>query len=557
MAIQLFGYSFGKPETKVKEAADIPSFIPQTKDDGAIEVAPGGSYGMFVDMEGAARTETDLITKYRDMAQTPEVEYAVDDIVNEAIILDDRALPVQIVLDQLKQPDQIKKKIQAEWDTILDMLDFQNMGYETFKRWYVDGRMYYHMMIDKTKPTEGIKELRYIDPRKIRKIRIPSRKMPQNQANFSIDPRSASIPPYQEYYIYNPQGVGSTAVSQGIRIAPDAICLVTSGLLDTRNKMVLSHLHKASKALNQLRMLEDATVIYRLARAPERRAFYIDVGNLPKQKAEQYLKDMMLKHKNRLVYDATTGEVSDQRKMMTMLEDFWLPRREGGRGTEIITLPGGQNLGEITDVEYFRRKLYKALNVPVSRLEADGSFNIGRPAEISRDELKFTKFINRLRQRFTHLFDTMLSTQLILKGIMNRTEWEQIRNQIHYDFLKDNHFTELKDQEILTSRVALLQAIDPFVGRYYSVKWVRTNILKQSDEDIAEIDEDMTSERGTDPAMQQKELELAAAKAGAAPQEFAPGAEEGPPSTPPNPKTLPENTPGAKKTGGKPSSKKS
>ena len=554
MPINLFGYSFGKPETEVKNATDIPSFVPPTKDDGAIEVAPGGLYGMFVDMEGAARTETDLIIKYREMAQTPEVEYAVDDIVNEAIIIDDRAMPVQIVLDQLKQPDQIKKKIKAEWDTIMDMLDFQNMGYETFKRWYVDGRLYYHMMIDKTKVSEGIKEIRYIDPRKIRKIRIPSRNLAVNQTNFALDPRNASIPPYQEYYIYNPQGVGSTAVSQGIRIAPDAICLVTSGLLDSRNKMVLSHLHKASKALNQLRMLEDATVIYRLARAPERRAFYIDVGNLPKQKAEQYLKDMMMKHKNRLVYDATTGEVSDQRKMMTMLEDFWLPRREGGRGTEIITLPGGQNLGEITDVEYFRRKLYKALNVPVSRLEADGSFNIGRPAEISRDELKFAKFITRLRQRFTHLFDTLLSTQLILKGVMSRNEWEQIRNQINYDFLKDNHFTELKDQEILTSRVAILQAIDPFVGRYYSVKWVRTNVLKQSDEDIAQIDNDMESEKGTDPAMQQKELELAAAKAAAAPQEFAPSAEERPPSTPPNPNTLPENKPGAK-TGSNPKKK--
>ena len=368
------------------------------------------------------------------------------------------------------------------------MLNFNNLGDDLFKRWYIDGRIYYHVVIDEKNPKQGIKELRFIDPRKIRKVREKVK---------SKDPRTGATiynKEQKEYYLYNPKGITSSA-TQGVKIAVDSISHIHSGLMDTQNKMVLGHLHKAVKPLNQLRMLEDATVIYRLARAPERRIFYIDVGNLPKMKAEQYLRDMMVKHKNKLVYDAATGEVRDDRKFMTMLEDFWLPRREGGRGTEITTLPGGQNLGEMEDVDYFRRKLYKSLNVPITRMEADNQFNLGRASEITRDEIKFNKFVQRLRNRFTHLFDGLLEIQLVLKGVLSRSDWEQMRNTIHYDFKEDNYFSELKNAEIMTERLRLAGEIDPLVGKYYSMKWVRENILMMSEDDIKQVDQEIDAER--------------------------------------------------------------
>ena len=495
MAIELFGFRIGKIDDAVQRASDVPSFAPPSKDDGAVEISPGGAYGTFVDLEGTAKTEGELVTRYREISMQPEAEAAIDDIVNEAIVVDDTAdVPVSIELDELKASAGIKSKIQDEFETILELLDFQNLSYEIFKRWYVDGRLYYHMMIDKNRPRDGLQELRYIDPRRIRKVRIPVRQKLMDTPN-----RIPVAPAYSEYYQYNPTGFGTGTQLQGVKVSPDSICYVHSGMLDQRNKMVLSNLHKAIKPINQLRMLEDAVVIYRLSRAPERRIFYIDVGNLPKMKAEQYLRDMMVKHKNRLVYDAVTGEVRDDRKFMTMLEDFWLPRREGGRGTEITTLPGGQNLGEMEDVNYFRKKLYKALNVPISRIEPETGFNLGRPSEITRDELKFTKFIKRLRHRFSHLFDTLLETQLALKGVMTKEEWAAVRNSVKYKFSEDNHFSELKDQELINSRLAVLQTVDPFVGRYVSEQWVRTNVLRQSDDDIERIKKEISDE-GSDQA---------------------------------------------------------
>ena len=483
--MQLFGFNITRADQEVKE--DLKTFVPPQQDDGAIEIAPGGSYGTFVDMDGTAKSEAELVSRYREMSMQPECDSAVEDVVNESIVMDDET-PVEIVLDNLKQPNTIKNKIREEFETVLEMLDFSNKGYDIFRRWYVDGRLYHHIIINEKDPRDGIKELRYIDPRKIRKVREKVK---------TKDPRTGATiynKEQKEYYLYNPKGITSSA-TQGIKIAPDSISHIHSGLMDSRNNMILGHLHKAVKPLNQLRMLEDATVIYRLARAPERRIFYIDVGNLPKMKAEQYLRDMMVKHKNKLVYDASTGEVRDDRKFMTMLEDFWLPRRDGGRGTEITTLPGGQNLGEMEDVDYFRRKLYKSLNVPVTRMEADNQFNLGRASEITRDEIKFNKFVQRLRNRFTHLFDGLLEIQLVLKGVLSRADWEEMRNTIYYNFKEDNFFSELKETEILTERLRLAGEIDPLVGKYYSMKWVRENILRMSEEDIKEVDKEIEAER--------------------------------------------------------------
>ena len=483
--MQLFGFNITRADQESKE--DLKTFVPPQQDDGAIEIAPGGSYGTFVDMDGTAKSEAELVSRYREMSMQPECDSAVEDVVNESIVMDDEN-PIEIVLDNLKQPNTIKNKIREEFETILEMLDFSNKGYDIFRRWYVDGRIYHHIIINEKDPRDGIKELRYIDPRKIRKVREKVK---------SKDPRTGATiynKEQKEYYLYNPKGITSSA-TQGIKIAPDSISHIHSGLMDSRNNMILGHLHKAIKPLNQLRMLEDATVIYRLARAPERRIFYIDVGNLPKMKAEQYLRDMMVKHKNKLVYDAATGEVRDDRKFMTMLEDFWLPRRDGGRGTEITTLPGGQNLGEMEDVDYFRRKLYKSLNVPVTRMEADNQFNLGRASEITRDEIKFNKFVQRLRNRFTHLFDGLLEIQLVLKGVLTRADWEEMRNTIHYNFKEDNFFSELKETEIITERLRLAGEIDPLVGKYYSMKWVRENILRMSEEDIKAVDKEIEAER--------------------------------------------------------------
>ena len=491
--MQLFGFEISRTSAEERELATLQAIVPDNQDEPTTEIAAGGHYGTHLDLEATAKTEADLVTKYREMVMQPECDQAVEDIVNDAIIMDDNAYPIEIVLDESNLSSRIKKVVREEFDDILRMLDFGNKGYEIFRRWYVDGRLYYQIVIDKESPREGIKQLRYIDPRKIRKMREQKKK---------TDPSSGAdeYPAARDFYLYNPKGNLST--NQGLKIAPDSICHVPSGLVDSRNKMNLGYLHKAIKPLNQLRMLEDAVVIYRLSRAPERRIFYIDVGNLPKMKAEQYLRDMMVKHKNKLVYDASTGEVRDDRRHMTMLEDFWLPRREGGRGTEITTLPGGQNLGEMEDVLYFQKKLSKALNVPVSRQEAEVNFNIGRSTEISRDEIKFQKFINRARNKFAIMFDQLIEIHLALKGIMTRAEWKEAQNSITYNFANDNHFEELKQSEIMTERLRLLGEIDPLVGKYFSLSWVRKNVLKMTEDDIAVIGREIEVEKDDDEMLQ-------------------------------------------------------
>jgi len=488
MAIKLFGFKIGKDEPAAEQ---VRSFVPPNDDDNAVNIVGGGVYGTYVDLEGTVKSDSELIRKYREMSLQAECDTAIDDIVNEAIVYQPDEYPVQIVLDKLEQPESIKKKIRDEFRHILKLLDFGNQGYDIFRRWYVDGRLYYHLIIDEKQPRAGLKEVRYIDPRKIRKVReIPKTKSVPGQTELYVKPI--------EYFVYSEKGFAKDA-NQGLKIAPDSICYVHSGITDKDGKVIISHLNKAIRPLNQLRMLEDATVIYRISRAPERRIFYIDVGNLPKIKAEQYLREIMQKYKNKLVYDATTGEIRDDRRFQTMLEDFWLPRREGGRGTEITTLQGGQNLGEIEDVLYFQKKLYKSLGVPISRLESDTGFSLGRASEITRDELKFSKFIARLRNRFTHLFDRMLETQLVLKGICTKAEWQQIKEEIYFDFITDAHFAELKDAEILKERLTLLSDIDQHVGKYFSVAYVRKNILQQTEDDIKQMDKQMAEEEATMP----------------------------------------------------------
>jgi hypothetical protein len=498
--MQLFGFSITR-----KNEESVESFAPEVKDDGAMVVAAGGAYGTYIDLDGTARTEAELVSKYREISLQPELEMAIDDIVNEAIDTDADNI-VEINLDKVNYSDPVKDKIREEFTNILTLFNFNFESYELFKRWYVDGRMYYHVIIDEENPRLGIKELRYVDPRKIRKIREIKRK---SKSGITVTSTQ------REYYVYNdrsflPAGGNAglpmdTSSTAGIRIAIDAVLHVTSGLMDKNNALVYSYIQKAIKPLNQLRTLEDATVIYRISRAPERRIFYIDVGNLPKVKAEQYLRDMMVKHKNRLVYDASTGEVRDDRKYMTMLEDYWLPRREGNRGTEITTLPAGQNLGELSDVTYFQRKLYQALNVPISRLEpSSAGFNLGRSAEISRDEVKFTKFVGRLRKRFSQLFAKALEKQLILKGIVSEADWPEIQNAMSFDFTIDNHFEEFKEAEVLQNRIQLLQQAEPYIGRFFSDLWVRKNILKQTDDDIKQMMDEM-KEEGSDVAQQEQE----------------------------------------------------
>jgi len=495
--MQLFGFQIGKAKDD-EQPKTVQSFVPPPSSDGTMDTmqeyggAYGGAFGTALDMEGAAKNEAALITRYRTMASQPECERAIDDIINEAIVSDEQDAPVSIVLDQIEtMPEQIKDKIRDEFEYILNLLNFNSNAYDIFRNWYVDGRLYYHIMVDSAAPRKGIQELRYVDPRKMKKVRTLKRNSAaQAQPNGQFVPKE-----YVEYFVYAERGVVNTGTSNiGVKVAPDAIAYCHSGIRDAHNRMVMSNLHKAIKPLNQLRMLEDATVIYRLARAPERRIFYIDVGNLPKAKAEQYLRDMMAKHKNKLVYDANTGEIRDDRKFMTMLEDYWLPRREGGKSTEITTLPGGQNLGELDDVMYFRKKLYESLNVPVSRLETETQFNLGRSSEITRDELKFSRFINRLRNRFTELFMILLERQLLLKGIITKKEWKEIKGQIYYDFLEDNHFAELKNNEILQGRLQLLGDIDQYTGKYFSVEWIRKNVLMQTEDDIEEMDEQMATE---------------------------------------------------------------
>lgn len=496
--MQLFGFEIRRKE----EAKDqIRSFAEPTNDDGAISVATGGTQATFVDLDGTAKTEAELVNRYRSMLQQPEVNSAVDDIVNEAINIADDKAPVECVTDDLEVPDSIKKKIREEFDNILKLLDFSNQGYEIFSRWYVDGRLYYHVLIDESAPRKGIQELRYVDPRKIRKIREFEKEKIGPGVQFALKRVK------NEYFVYTERGydansanmLGSMESIQGLRIAKDSIINCNSGVLNEKNTIILSHLHKAYKPLNQLRMMEDAAVIYRISRAPERRIFYIDVGNLPKVKAEQYLREMMVNHKNKLVYDASTGEMRDDRKFMTVTDDFWLPRREGGKGTEITSLPGGQNLGEMEDIEYFQKKLYKSLNVPVSRLQPDTGFSLGRSSEISRDEVKFAKFIRRLRARFSTLFDKALEKQLILKGIIKPEEWQAIKEGIRYNFMMDNHFDELKEAEILRDRLSLMDEVTNYVGVYYSKEWVRKNILHMTEDEIEEIQKQIDDEAEDEP----------------------------------------------------------
>ena len=515
---QLFGFEIvRKKEAEEKAQPDrLVTFAPEIKDDGAVVVAEGGVFGTYLDLEGSARTESDLVAKYREMSLQPEVESAIDDIVNEFVSYDSDYKLVDINLDDLEFGNKVKDKIREEFKTIVQLLDFNNSGYEIVRRWYIDGRLYYHTIIDVQNPREGIQEIRYIDPRKIRKIREIKRVRRNSQAS-TAGQQVHTTETKQEYFMYSERGFSggtragvsttsyqpAAAGSTGIRIATDSIIHVTSGLMDASNQMVLSYLHKAIKPMNQLRTLEDATVIYRISRAPERRIFYIDVGNLPKIKAEQYLRDMMVRHKNRLVYDATTGDIRDDRKFMTMLEDFWLPRREGGKGTEITTLPGGQNLGEIDDVLYFQKKMYKSLGVPVSRLESEGGFNLGRAAEITRDELKFGKFIDRMRLRFANLFKEALKKQLILKGVISEEESNDLFSKIRFDFMRDGYFTELKEAEILTNRLGLAQQMEPYIGKYYSHQYMRTKVLHQSEEEMDQIDKEMGEEHQANIKLQQ------------------------------------------------------
>ena len=493
---KLFGFSI---EDNDQKPPSVQSPVPQSNEDGVDHYLTSGFFGSYVDIEGVFRTEFDLIKRYREMALHPEVDSAVEDIVNEAIVSDSNDVPVQIDLDNLNASDGIKKKVREEFKTILDLLDFDKKSHEIYRNWYVDGRIYYHKVIDLKNPQDGIQELRYIDAMKMRYIR-QQKKQDKDKALQAINnPRAEGqlqMPEIEEYFIYNPKGnsntspVGQRSTNQsGIKIAKDAISYCTSGLVDRNKGTTLSYLHKAIKSLNQLRMIEDSLVIYRLSRAPERRIFYIDVGNLPKIKAEQYLRDVMSRYRNKLVYDAATGEIKDEKKHMSMLEDFWLPRREGGRGTEITTLPGGQNLGEITDIEYFKKKLYRSLNVPPSRMDGEGGFNLGRSSEILRDELKFTKFVGRLRKRFSNMFNDMLKTQLILKNVCTPEDWELMEQHIQYEFLYDNHFSELKDSELLTERLNMVATAEPYVGKYFSQDYLRRKILRQTDEEILEQDQ--------------------------------------------------------------------
>ena len=489
--VQLFGFEISRKKNQVEDEQNKTFALPQN-DDGAVTIQSGSYYGTYVDLDGTVRNEIELITRYREMSMQPELETAIDEIVNEAIVNDDNGQAIELNTDDLKQPEQIKKKIRDEFDVVLKLLNFGNMGHDIFRRWYIDGRVFYHIIIDDKRPTLGIQELRYIDPRRIRKIReIQKTKDPQTGMEI--------IKRQNEYYLYNERGIIGAHSNLGAKIAVDSVVNVNSGLMDSKRSMVLSYLHKAIKPLNQLRMVEDATVIYRLSRAPERRVFYVDVGNMPTVKAEQYLRDIMVKYRNKLVYDSTTGEIKDDRKHLSMLEDFWLPRREGSKGTEITTLPGGANLGELEDVKYFEKKLYKALGVPIGRLEQQQGFSLGKSNEITRDELKFTKFVQRLRNKFSTLFDDLLRIQLVLKRICTEEEWKQFKEEIYYDYLKDNNFTELKEAELITNRILLLQYVDPFVGRYYSKEWVRKNVLKQTDEDITEIDEQIADELAQEP----------------------------------------------------------
>ena len=486
--VKILGFQITRDENLEKAATGKQAFTVATPDDGTTTISAGGYFGQYLDMEVNAKNDFDLIRRYREIAQHPECDMAVEDIINEVVVSDERDSSVSISLDKLVISENIKNKIRNEFQECLSLLNFDEKGHDIFKRWYIDGRIYFHKVIDPKSPRTGLTEIRYIDPRKIKKVREITKGRDSKGTGIEV------VEQTNEWFVYNEKGMSAANSNAGLKITTDSITYVTSGQVDATKNMVMGHLHKAIKPVNQLRMIEDAVVIYRIVRAPERRIFYVDVGNLPKVKAESYLRDVMARYRNKLVYDASTGEVRDDRKHMSMLEDFWLPRREGAKGTEVSTLSGGQNLGEISDVEYFQKKLYQSLNVPMSRLDADNGFNMGRAAEITRDELKFTKFVQRLRKRFTQVFNDVLKTQLVLKGIITIEDWAKIKEHIQYTFLKDGYFAELKNAEILRERLSLAQEVSPYVGKYYSVEYVRKNILQQTDEDIIEIDRQIAGE---------------------------------------------------------------
>lgn len=485
---ELFGFQITR---KKQEQDPKQNFTTPQADDGTTTVAAGGYFGSYLDMEGTAKNEADLVRRYREISLHPECDQAIEDICNEAIVSSEEKESVKVLLHDLPFGDEVKKRIDEEFTNVLKLMNFSTKGFEIFKRWYVDGRIFYQKLIDRENPKNGITELRYIDPRKIKKVR----EIKKSRSTVDL----AITNDYEEYFMFNEKGVAGATSGSGVRIAADTIAFCSSGLVDQNKNMILSYLHKAIKPVNQLRMIEDAVVIYRIARAPERRIFKIDVGNLPKQKAEQYLRDVMARYRNKLVYDANTGEIRDDRSYMNMLEDYWLPTREGGRGTDITTLPGGQNLGEMADIEYFQRKLYRSLNVPVSRLEPATGFSMGRSTEITRDELKFTKFVQRLRKKFTELFNDFLKTQLILKGVIAEEDWSTIQVNIKYDFLQDGHFAELKESEMLKDRVLLADSLEKYVGKYFSQEYIRRFIFKQSEKEIKDMDKQIKAEGPYEP----------------------------------------------------------
>ena len=502
MAFELFGYSLGKKgktapsldPIDAENSKKAKSFAPPDYDDGAITLAGGGYFGSYVDFEGTLKTEIDLIYKYRDMSAHAEIEQAIEDIANDAIVYDDSKKSVSLMLDEIDLSDSIKTKMNTEFNEVLRLLNFKNKGYEIFRKWYIDGRMYYHVIIDESSNKKGIIEMRPIDALNIRKVRKIDKKV-----NPATGSQTEVVDKVEEFYVYNEVANNKPGMPsvEGIKVSLDSISYTHSGLYDAGRKRILSYLHKAIKPLNQLRMIEDAVVIYRISRAPERRIFYVDVGNLPKNKAEQYLRDIMNRYRNKITYDSSTGEIQDGKKHMSMLEDFWMPRREGGRGTEISTLDGGQNLGEMEDVEYFKKKLYRSLNIPATRLEADNGFNMGRSAEITRDELKFFKFIERLRNKFAEVFLNALRVQLIVKGIITKDDWNKIVQDIGFVWTQDSYFTELKENEVLKERLDALQTMDDYIGKYYSIEYIRKNVLRQTEEDIKTIDAQIKKEKSS------------------------------------------------------------
>jgi hypothetical protein len=490
--MDIFGFEIRKKAIKRSDGEVVTPSV----DDGSTLISTLGAaaayYGMTVDLEGVIKNENDLIRRYREVSQYGDCDNAVEDIVNEAIVANNNEQPVEIVLDDVKLTPGIKTKITEEFKEILKLYKFGSRGHDIFRSWYVDGRLYYHILLDETDISKGIQELRFVDPRKIR--RIKNIKKGKNDKGIDV------VKQIEEFYIYNDKGINENT-SQGVKLSLDSVIYAPSGLIDANSNSMLGYLHKAIKPVNQLKMIEDALVIYRVSRAPERRIFYIDVGNLPKLKAEQYVNDIMNKYRNKVVYDANTGEIRDDRKHLSMMEDFWMPRREGGKGTEITTLSGGQNLGQIDDINYFQNKLYQSLNVPVSRMKPDQGFSLGRSNEITRDEVKFNKFIERLRRKFSTLFAEALRVQLVAKNIIRPDEWEMIVQDVRFDFQEDNHFAELKETEVINNRIETLNRIQQYVGVYYSINYVRRNILKQSDEDIKDIDKELSSEKKEIEAM--------------------------------------------------------